>query len=158
LRRKSEINPSASSWGLATAIAIVLMIANLIGNFEFIGSLDTQGRRPAGELAEFTEIEEMMKWVKQNVAENEVCASLNPGLVYLYTNRKTVSAQDPLENWELWKTWGVRYLVLTTRYTVPERDTAGKPVRVVYQSRRMPMLRIIDLGSASDRAAWPEKL
>jgi hypothetical protein len=159
LIRRDKTNSKASlPWGLATAIAGVLLCLNLIGNFEFIGSLDAQGRRPAGELAEFTEIEEMMKWVKQNVAENEVCASLNPALVYLYTNRKTVSAQDPFENWELWKTWGVRYLILTTRYTVPERDTAGKPVRLIYQSRRIPMLRIIDLGSASDRAPWPEKL
>ena len=157
-QRDKAGNAPASQWVIATAVVTLMVALNLISNFEFIGSLNAQGRRNAGELGEFTEIETMMNWVKENVAENETCASLNPGLVYLYTNRKTVSAQDPLGNWEYWKKWGVRYLVLTKPYGVPERDAAGKPIRVAYQSKRAPMLRVIDLGSASERAPWPASI
>ena len=157
-QRKAATQPPPSKWIFATVLVGLMTALNLISNFEFIGGLDAQGRRNAGELGQFTEIETMMNWVKENVAENETCASLNPGLVYLYANRKTVSAQDPLGNWEAWKKWGVRYLVLTNSYGVPERDTAGKPIRVAYQSKRMPLLRVIDLGSPNERAPWPTEM
>ncbi len=154
-RRDKAGNAPQAKW-IGATVAVGLMVAlNLISNFEFIGGLDAQGRRNAGELGQFSEIETMLSWVKDNVAENELCASLNPGLVYLYTNRKTVSAQDPLGNWEQWKKWGVRYLVLTKPYGVPERDSAGKPIRVAWQSKRMPILRVIDLGTPNERAPWP---
>ena len=157
-KRSATSTQSLPAWSIATVFMALLIALNLLSNFDFIGSLDAQGRRKAGELGEFTEIEEMMKWVNQNVAENELCASLNPGLVYLYTNRKTVSAQDPLGNWEQWKAWGVRYLVLTTRYGVPPQDSAGKPIRVAWQSKRVPMLRVIDLGTPNERAPWPASM
>jgi hypothetical protein len=143
---------------IATAAVALIVALNLIANFEFIGNLETQRRQNTGEAATFAEIGALLNWVKDNVAENEACASLNPGLVYLYTNRKTVSAQDPLDNWEHWKKWGVRYLVLTSEYGVPAHDSAGKPIRVAYQSKRLPMLRVIDLGSPSDRASWPSEM
>jgi hypothetical protein len=153
--RRKDASPN---WRWAVGLAGFMTLLNLVSNFEFIGSLDAQGRRNAGEMGQFAEIESMMGWIKENIAENEVCASLNPGLVYLYTNRKTVSAQDPIGNWEVWKTWGVRYLILTKPYGVPERDTAGKPIRVAWQSKRAPMLRIVDLGTPGERAPWPAKM
>ena len=157
-RRDQAGNAPPSKW-IGATVAVGLMVAlNLITNFEFIGGLDAQGRRNQGELGQFTEIETMLGWVKDNVADNELCASLNPGLVYLYTNRKTVSAQDPLGNWEQWKTWGVRYLVLTKPYGVPAQDSAGKPIRVAWQSKRVPMLRVIDLGTPNERAPWPASM
>jgi hypothetical protein len=158
-RRDKAGNAPATKWIGATVVVGVMIALNLISNFEFIGGLDAQGRRNAGELGQFTEIETMLGWVKDNVTENELCASLNPGLVYLYTNRKTVSAQDPIGNWELWKKWGVRYLVLTNQsYGVPAQDSAGKPIRVAWQSKRVPMLRVIDLGSPGERAPWPAEM
>ncbi len=157
-RRDKAGNAPQTKWIGATVAIGLMVVLNLISNFEFIGGLDAQGRRNAGELGQFTEIETMLGWVKENVTENELCASLNPGLVYLYTNRKTVSAQDPLGNWEQWKKWGVRYLVLTKPYGVPAQDSTGKPIRVAWQSKRVPMLRVIDLGSPSERAPWPTEM
>ena len=34
-------------------------------------------------------------------------------------------------------------------------DSAGKPIRVAWQSKRVPMLRVIDLGTPNERAPWP---
>ncbi|NOT60138.1 MAG: hypothetical protein HOP19_07920 [Acidobacteria bacterium] len=157
-QRNKPDSPEPNQRSAATVAVALIVALNLIANFEFIGNLETQSRQGVGEAATFAEIGTMLNWVKENVAESEACASLNPGLVYLYTNRKTVSAQDPLGNWEHWKKWGVRYLVLTSAYGVPARDTAGKPIRVAYQSKRLPMLRVIDLGLPGERTPWPSEM
>ena len=34
----------------------------------------------------------------------------------------------------------------------------GKPIRVAYQSKRMPLLRVIDLGMPNERAPWPTEM
>lgn len=151
---KLAVGP-ASNWAIASGFVWVLVAFDAVSNLEFISSLDKQRQRATSELGAFNEIQNLFRWVKENVAEAETVASLNPPLVYLYTERKCVSAQDPLGNWENWKNWGVRYLVLTSAYGVPQQDVTGKPIRIAYQSKLNPQIRVVDLGAPATRAAWP---
>jgi len=139
----------------ATVLAWLLLALSVISHLDYIQALDDQRLKGRGELAEFDEVEALLKWARENTPADAVYASLNPPLVYLHTGRKTISAQEPIESWEMWKKLGVRYLVLTSPYGLPESDTEGKKINIVYQSRRNPTLLVVDLGPPDTRAPWP---
>ncbi len=152
-RGSGIVNPQAGLM-TATVLAWLLVAMTVVSHFDYIQAVDDQRRNGRGELADFDEVEALLKWTRENTPADAVYASLNSPLVYLYTERKTISAQDPLASWETWKRLGVRYLVLTSPYGLPERDTAGKKINIVYQSRRDPNLRVVDLGPTDSRAPW----
>src|SRR5581483_7180381 len=105
-----------------------------------------------GEQGRQAEVEAMLQWVNEKLPNDGICASLNPALVYLYTGRKTISGQELIKDWEAWQRMDVRYLVLTSPYGVPERDSAGNKINILYQSKRDPSVRVFDLGSKVTRA------
>lgn len=140
--------------GAMIAAAWIVFSLCIIGNLNYIGMMDHPRFRTVGQQGTFAEIETMMQWVSERLPDDGICASLNPALVYLYTGRKTISAQELVRDWEEWKRMNVRYLVLTSPYGVPAQDSAGNKIRILYQSKRNPNIRVVDLGPKDTRAIW----
>ncbi len=82
----------------------------------------------------YAENEKMLNWMKENIKqENAIIATNNPGLVYLWTNKKSVGVKSITEPWELWKTLNVRYLTyLGFKHEVPERAVEELPYKTAY--------------------------
>lgn len=77
-------------------------------------------------IADARENDELFNWMVANVDERGGVAANNPGLVYLRTGRKTVSSVLPVENWEHWRSAGVRYVVSTVGGAKPPSRLEGR--------------------------------
>lgn len=143
---------AATQWKIALAVGALIFVVNLYGNVSYILKMSDMLDRPQW-LQTYDEAEAMLKWVKDNVPQTDAVASLNPPLVYLLTDRKTIASDDPPKNWENWKRLGVRYLVNASVYAEPP-DPAEQKFKVVYRARGRVNFRVVDLGPAETRPNW----
>jgi len=143
---------AATQWKIAMGVAALIVAVNLYGNVSYILKMNDMLDRPQW-LQTYDEAEAMLKWVKDNVPPTDAVASLNPPLVYLLTDRKTIASDDPPKNWENWKRLGVRYLVNASVYAEPP-DPAEQKFKVVYRARGRVNFRVVDLGPAETRPNW----
>jgi hypothetical protein len=81
-------------------------------------------------LAQARETDQLLEWVVAN-AQHGVIATTNPALVYLQTGRKTVFFDKPLDDWTVWRTRGVRYVISLVAVEPPP---ARGPYRLLYRS------------------------
>ncbi|MBS1789570.1 MAG: hypothetical protein JST85_17730 [Acidobacteria bacterium] len=148
-RQKSNLE---TSWK-AGLIAVGLIAAiNIYGNVSYIYKSGNVLERPQW-LQTFDEAEAMLKWAKSNTQPDDVIATLNPPLVYLFTDRKTIASDFPVENWENWKRLGVRYIVKAAVYGETP-DPSEQKFKVVYRAPGRVNFRVVDLGPAESRPNW----
>lgn len=143
---------AATQWKIALAVGVLIFVVNLYGNVSYILKMNDMLDRPQW-LQTYDEAEAMLKWVKDNVPPTDAVASLNPPLVYLLTDRKTIASDDPPKNWGNWKRLGVRYLVNASVYAEPP-DPAEQKFKVVYRARGRVNFRVVDLGPVETRPNW----
>ncbi len=143
---------AVTQWKIALAVGALIFVVNLYGNVSYILKMNDMLDRPQW-LQTYDEAEAMLKWVKDNVPPTDAVASLNPPLVYMLTDRKTIASDDPPKNWENWKRLGVRYLVNASVYAEPP-DPAEQKFKVVYRARGRVNFRVVDLGPAETRPNW----
>lgn len=146
--------PAKAGWAVPAIVIALIVAFNLFGNVFYVVSKLTASEldRPQW-LQSFDDAEKMFKWVSQSVPQNETIVTLNPPLVALYTDRKTVAWEKPVEKWELWKQLGVRHLVWFAAYPVqPEPEQQAYPA--VYRARNILDFRVTDLGPVESRADW----
>lgn len=75
------------------------------------------------------EVDGLFEWMHQHVADDGYVATTNPPLVYLRTNRKTISIDDLEQDWQSWKSRGVRYVVCLRPTELPTH-----PYKMLYRS------------------------
>lgn len=81
-------------------------------------------------LVQARETAQVLEWVAANAGEG-VIATTNPALVYLRTGHKTIFFDKPLDDWNAWKTRGVRYVVSL----LPVEPPASRgPFKLLYRS------------------------
>lgn len=149
LLRKSD---DQRQWAAATAFVLLIAAVNVYGNMTFIAKKFDSLDRPQW-LQIFDEAEAMFKWINEHAAKTDVIATANPPLVYLYTGAKTISSDDPVENWDNWNRLGVRYLVRASVF--PEiPDPSERKFNTVYRARGAVNFRVIDLGPPNARPVW----
>ncbi|MBS1806803.1 MAG: hypothetical protein JST84_01260 [Acidobacteria bacterium] len=98
--------------------------------------------------AEFTEVQASLDWARQHLPADAIVAANNPAQFYLYTGRKAVTSSHPKQNWERWRTLGVRYLVILSSHSGTQLD--DEPFPLIYGGSPEQM-RIIDLGLPATR-------
>ena len=147
--RQHELRTSPAVLGIA--IASILAV-NLYGNVVYLGR-KLGGAQPAF-LTAFDENEKLFLWARDHLPRNEVIATSNPGLAYLYTGNRTVSFHDPARNWDRWKQLNVRYLIRTSSFVLPPTDPDERGMTVLYRAPGALNLRVVDFGPAETRAAW----
>ncbi len=141
-----------SSWKAALVVVALIAVVNIYGNVSYIYKSGNVMERPQW-LQTFDEAEAMLKWVKSNVPSSDAIATLNPPLVYLFTDRKTIASDFPVDNWENWKRLGVRYVVKAAVYGEAP-DPSEQKFKVVYRAPGKVNFRVIDLGPAESRPNW----
>ncbi|MBI1763529.1 MAG: hypothetical protein HYR56_19060 [Acidobacteria bacterium] len=140
---------------LAYGVLAVLLALNLYGTVTHIVAVHRTGPNRAQWLRIFDENEALIKWAGDNLPTNEVIATQNPGMVALYTGRKTIGSLEPARNWELWKRLGVRYWLQTSYYKQEPLKPAEKRYRVLHTTPELD-LRVLDFGAADTRLPWQE--
>jgi hypothetical protein len=82
----------------------------------------------------YAENQKMLNWMNEHITqENITIATNNPGLVYLWTGKKSVGNESVSKTWELWKTLNVRYLTyLGFKSDIPERAVQEFPYKTTY--------------------------
>jgi hypothetical protein len=153
-RLHEAANPRAQ-W-IAVAVVVWCFVSfNLYANVKFIlRKYDPVPAERSRWIRAFEENEEVLKWAQENLPKSEVVAVQNPALLYLYTGHKTVASDDPAGNWETWNRIGVRYMVRTSPYRLPDPDANESKYRTVYRHRGELNLRVLDLGPPSSRMPW----
>lgn len=149
IRRKSNLK---TGWKAALIVVGLIAAVNIYGNISYIYKSGDVLERPQW-LQTFDEAEAMLKWVKSNTQPGDVIATLNPPLVYLFTDRKTIASDFPVENWENWKRLGVRYIVKAAVYGETP-DPSEQKFKVVYRAPGRVNFRVVDLGPAESRPNW----
>lgn len=154
--RQSDFPKTYSVRAILTVVACVLAVS-LYGNFNYLSKkLSASPDNQPPWLVTFNENEKLLLWARANLPRQEIIATSNPGLVYLYTGNKTVSFHNPSGNWDLWKQWNVRYLLRTSSFVLPphENDPEENFLKVVYRQPGALNLRIVDFGEAANRRSW----
>jgi hypothetical protein len=88
-----------------------------------------------GWIADAEDADRTMDWVRAHVPRDAVVASTNPALVYLQTDRRSVTLDQVTSDWQRWRQRGVRYLVCFLPLDPPS-TAVGSEHRVVYRSAR----------------------
>ncbi len=152
-RWRQIINPRAQ-WRVLAVLVWSLVALNIYDNAGYI--LEKKAH-PAEEsldwIHHFDANVAMYKWIRENLPENKVIASINPPLVYLYTGRQTIGLENPGENWEKWKQLGVRYLVFSKLQVDPPTPAESK-FKKLYDSNNGMNLRVVDIGPEDARLPW----
>ncbi|MEP7340988.1 MAG: hypothetical protein ABI977_24870 [Acidobacteriota bacterium] len=147
--RQQELRPSPAVLGIAAAC---ILAVNLYGNIVYL-SRKLSGNQPSF-LSAFDENEKLFIWARDHLPRNEVIATSNPGLVYLYTGNKTVAFHNPAGNWDKWKQMNVRYLIRTSTFILPPTDADERGMSVLYRAPGVLNLRVVDFGPAETRSPW----
>jgi hypothetical protein len=150
-----QVSSAQTPWVLP-GIAVGVMVAlNTFANLDYILKTfaDSPQERPRWTRV-FEETETLLKWVSENLSQEDAIVTHNPPLVYLYTERKTTTFTDPAGNWENWKRLGVRYLVPISQLRLPDPDADESRYRIIYRQRGNLNLRVVDFGPASSRSPW----
>ncbi|MGH9842517.1 MAG: hypothetical protein ACREEM_27565, partial [Blastocatellia bacterium] len=157
LRRKSQTFDDQGLPALAGFAVWFIVALNLYTNFDYIGrKFDDAPQKGPRWTRIFAENEPLLQWASQNLPAEGAIAGQNPALAYLYTGRKAVPLDNPVENWDRWKALDVRYLMHTSPIPVAD-DPAESKYRVIYRSQGVLNLKIIDLGPPASRPAWEKK-
>ena len=136
-------------------VAWLFAVSNIYGNVQYIQrKYDPVPENRLRWISAFEENEALIKHIGENVPKEDVIATQNPALVYLYTGHKTVASDDPASQWETWNRIGVRYLARTSPFPLPKPDASESKYPQVYRTGGSLGLRLIDLGSPSSRPAW----
>jgi len=150
--RQHELRTSPAVLGVVIA---VILAANLYGNTVYISKrLRSSPSEQPGWLNAFDENERLLLWARDHLPRDEVIATSNPALVYLYTGNKTVAFHNPAENWDRWKQLNVRYLLRTATFVLPPADPDERGMTVLYRAPGALNLRVMDFGPAATRGPW----
>jgi len=95
---------------------------------------DTARLQATDWIADSREIDGVLEWMRSNLVMDGVVVTTNPGLVYLETGRKTLAMDDQANNWDAWKTRGVRYLVCLRPSELPPASV--RTYKLLHQSSR----------------------
>ncbi|MFN0110799.1 MAG: hypothetical protein ACKVZH_18215 [Blastocatellia bacterium] len=152
IQRSKPATNGALQWQAALLVVALIAAVNLYGNVNYIYKSGDLRERPQW-LQTFDEAEAMLKWVKANVAPNDGIATLNPPLVNLYTDRKTIASDFPAQNWENWKRLGIRYVVKAAVYG-ENPDPNEQKFKIVYRAPGRVNFRVVDLGPVESRPNW----
>jgi hypothetical protein len=85
-------------------------------------------------LGDAKEIDDLLGWMRRNVAGDGAVASTNPPLVYLATGRRTVAFDDTPERIAELRRMGIRYLVALRPVELPRTQP---PSTVLYRTARL---------------------
>jgi hypothetical protein len=125
---------SRDPWRLARVAILCIVGLDLYDHAHYIFDARHADRREQVDwIADSGEIDAMLDWMKQNLAQDGAVATTNPALVYLATGRKTLAIDDYPNNWDRWKAGGVRYLVAARPVNLPDSSYG---YRLLYQSSR----------------------
>ena len=130
----------AATGGRAAVVRIALFCLiglQLLDHGQYV-RLKMRGPPPEW-LEDQREVDELLSWMASNLPGDGAVATTNPGLVYLYTGRKTVAPEDPEGNHQRWKEKGVRYLVSLSTMAAPPNTLA---FRKLYDSPRRQLFVI----------------
>jgi hypothetical protein len=145
---KSPLRARQAVLGVAAAIFVIV---NLYGNVNYLlKKFDTSSVSSVGWIQIFDEMEEMFNRADRELPKDAVIASSNPPLTHLYLNRKTISTNDPVGNFDTWKRLGVRYMMSAAVLEDKARPQESG-YKIVYQSRVHPQFWIVDLGDPATR-------
>lgn len=144
-----------SGWTLLGVVICVFLALHVYEHSTYIFAKfqSDQEARPA-YIRIFEENQELLSWVKSNVAEDAISATENPPMVYLYTGRKTVSQDDPAAYWDVFEKLSVRYLVRTSREPLGRPTSDETRYKIVYTTKGPLGLRVVDLGLPGHRPVW----
>lgn len=152
-RWRQSVNPRAQ-WAV---LAVVVWSLAALNVYDHAGYVLEKNARPAAQnidwIHRFDQNVAMYHWIRDNLPEDRVIATINPPLVYLYSGRKTIGMDNPAENWEAWKRLGVRYMVFTKLQADPA-NLAESKFKKVYDSNNGMNLRVVDLGPTESRLLW----
>ena len=149
------VSKPGAVWAALTIIVWSMVVLNVYNNAAYI--LKKYDPVPAYGLRwihAFEENEALINYVGATLPKTDVIATQNPALLHLYTGHKTVSSDDPVGLWETWNRLGVRYLVRTSPYRLPDPDPIESQYKIIYRSNGNLNLRVIDLGLPSSRPVW----
>ena len=110
-----------------------------------------QNTEASGWMSEYKESTETLEWVRTHLPSEAIVAASNPARVFLHSGHKALSSEQPLENWEMWKRLGVRYVVILESHGSTVLDGPEGAYPVLYRS--VNDMRVIDLGPANSRLA-----
>ncbi len=154
-RRLSEAKQAGTPWGVLNGFAVLLLLLGLFGNGSYLARkfAATSAERPRF-LRVFDEQAAVLKWTAENVPQNQVIVTQNPGLVYLYTGHHTTTFENPETHWANWKQLGVRYYVQLAPTRLSEPSGPERQFRLAYRADGELNLRVFDLGAPNSRPAW----
>lgn len=144
LKQNRERGPAIS---LPVVIVWMIVASHLYANVLYISR--QYGAAPGNALqwhGAFRENLELIEFADRNLPPDTVIATQNPALVYLFTDRKTVGTDNPLESREAWERLGVRFIVQTSLYPIPYREAIESGYRIIYRQPGRLGLRVVDLG------------
>lgn len=155
LQQKLGETEAKSSWQLLGVVTCLFLVLHLYEHATYIyAKYQTNEESRPAYIRIFEENQDLLSWVKGNVAENAIIATENPPMVYLYTERKTVSQDDPRTYWDVFEKLPVRYLVRTSREPLGRPTSEETRYKIVYTTKGPLGLRVVDLGLAEHRPAW----
>jgi len=149
------VSKPQAEWALLTIIVWSMGVVSVYNNLSYI--LKKHVPTPDYSLLwtpAFEENEAVMRYVHATLPKSEVIATQNPALLHLYTGHQTIASDDPAGSWETWNRLGVRYLVRTSAYRLPDPDAAESQYKIIYRSNGILNLRVIDLGLPGSRPVW----
>lgn len=136
-------------------VSWLFVLVNLAANYQYIqrkyDPLPANGLRWIGT---YEENVALIHYIGENVPKNEVIATQNPALVYLFTGNKTIASDDPAGSWEVWNKLGVRHLARTSALPLPKPDANESKFHITYRQPGTLNLRLVDLGEPSSRPIW----
>lgn len=148
------------SWACGLLIPLLLAGIHLGSHVRYQASLAEPDARRPNWVRMFQENQRVFAWLRSNVQpsgglEESAVASNNPGMIYLYTDLKTVGSTRPAEHWELWKRLGVRFYAIVGAYpdTRPEKPEERFEQKYISPGTNF---RVVDFGRSSSRSDWME--
>ncbi len=108
-----------------------------------------QNTEASAWMSEYKESSETLEWVRTHLPPDAVVAASNPARVFLHSGHKAISCEQPLENWEIWKRIGVRYVVILESHGRTVLDGQERAYPVLYRSPND--MRVVDLGPPTTR-------
>jgi hypothetical protein len=140
-----KINSENSLIGMA----FVLLIFTVYSNTIYINrKFSTIVNETPKWIRIFDETEQILNWVKFNTSKDSRIATENPALVHLYSGNKTVTYDNPTQNWELWKNLSIRYYVSV----LPGQSSANNSnFKLVYNTSGPIKLKVLDFDLPESR-------
>jgi hypothetical protein len=136
----------ADEWAVPRIFMFCVLALYGYDHFAYIrGQL--QNTKSSEWITEYNESLEVMQWMRTHLPPDSIVASNNPAFVFLYSERKAISCERPLENAEQWKQIGVRYMVVLESHGRTLLDGQEQKYPVLYRS--MNNMRVVDLGASN---------